>query len=74
MRSAAGAVVVDQSGRLAGRGAYVCRTSDCLTIAITKGALNRALHISLPASVLQDLAAGADLTQHRIEGEIIGQE
>ena len=37
---------------LAGRGAYVCHDTDCLTIAITKGALSRALETQLPAAFL----------------------
>ena len=39
VRTPAGDVVADASGRAAGRGAYVCRTGDCLDKAITKGAL-----------------------------------
>ena len=43
-----GTVTVDPGGRLAGRGAYVCRTADCLDKAIAKGALSRALRTPLP--------------------------
>jgi predicted RNA-binding protein YlxR (DUF448 family) len=65
--------VVDPTGRLAGRGAYVCPDTDCLTNAIKKGALGRALETSLPASFLADVATSE--TKHdMIEGGARGQE
>jgi predicted RNA-binding protein YlxR (DUF448 family) len=54
-----GDVVFDPTGRLAGRGAYVCQDTDCLSIAIDKGALTRALDTPLPAAFLADAASGA---------------
>lgn len=39
-------VIFDPSGRLAGRGAYVCNI-DCLRTAYTKGGLNRALKMKV---------------------------
>jgi predicted RNA-binding protein YlxR (DUF448 family) len=66
-------VVVDESGRLAGRGAYVCAGTDCLTVAIKKGALARALETPLPAAFLADALAGA-IPMHTSEGGARGQE
>jgi len=66
-------VVVDDSGRLSGRGAYVCQDTDCLTIAIKKGALARALETPLPATFLADAGGGA-ITTNIIEGGARGQE
>ena len=66
-------VVVDESGRLAGRGAYVCAGTDCLTVAIKKGALARALETPLSAAFLADAVAGA-IPMHTIEGGARGQE
>jgi predicted RNA-binding protein YlxR (DUF448 family) len=66
-------VVVDDTGRLSGRGAYVCRGTDCLNIAIKKGALARALETSLPAAFLADAASGV-ITTNTIEGGARGQE
>ncbi len=66
-------VVVDGSGRLSGRGAYVCLGTDCLTIAIQKGALARALETPLPAAFLEDVGSGA-ITLNIIEGGARGQE
>jgi len=42
-------VIEDPSGRLAGRGAYVCADGTCREQALTKGALARALSVSIPA-------------------------
>jgi predicted RNA-binding protein YlxR (DUF448 family) len=66
-------VVIDETGRLAGRGAYVCSGTDCLTIAITKGALARALETPLPAAFLANVAGGATRTL-TTEGGARGQE
>jgi hypothetical protein len=73
VRTPAGDVVTDATGRAAGRGAYVCRTGDCLDIAIKKGALSRALKTPLPEQLPQSLAGGVtniELT----EGGTSGQE
>ena len=73
MRTPDGSVLADPTGRIAGRGAYVCRDTDCLNIAIKKGALSRALETSLPAAFLADAASGA-ITTNTIEGGARGQE
>jgi hypothetical protein len=73
VRTPAGDVVLDDTGRLAGRGAYVCRSTDCLERAITKGALSRALKTPLPADLRGALAGGLT-DQNTIEGGARGQE
>ena len=73
MRTPDGTVVADESGRLAGRGAYVCRTAACLTIANTKGALSRALETSVPTALLASIDLG-DRNHDTIEGGARGQE
>jgi predicted RNA-binding protein YlxR (DUF448 family) len=72
VRSPGGDVTLDESSRAAGRGAYVCRTSECLDKAITKGALSRALKTPLPIELRTALAGG--LTKTNIEGGARGQE
>jgi uncharacterized protein len=73
VRTPTGEIVDDPTGRLAGRGAYVCRDTDCLSIAIKKGALSRALETPLPAAFVESVApAAADM--HTIEGGARGQE
>ena len=67
-----GTVTVDPSGRLAGRGAYVCRTAECLDKAMSKGALSRALRTQLPPDVRTSLAGS--IPDHNAEGGARGQE
>jgi uncharacterized protein len=72
VRTPGGTVTVDPSGRLAGRGAYVCRTAGCLDKAISKGALSRALRTPLPPDLRASLAGS--ITEHTVEGGTLGQE
>jgi predicted RNA-binding protein YlxR (DUF448 family) len=73
VRTPSGDVTFDESGRAAGRGAYVCRTAECLDNAITKGALSRALKTPLSADAR--MALGEGLTNLKmIEGGARGQE
>lgn len=61
VRTPAGAVVVDPTGKLAGRGAYVCREPACWAQAVGKGRLERSLKVKLSAAdaaALHDFAAG----------------
>lgn len=75
MRDPAGAVAIDPSGRAAGRGAYVCRTAECIDIAIKKGALGRALKSPLPADLREMLVAGiAEPLNTTTQGGARGQE
>ena len=76
-----GSVTIDPSGRMAGRGAYVCREAGCLNRAVAKGALARALRSGLPPDVQAVIAASAtdytmtDIIQtDTIEGGARGQE
>jgi predicted RNA-binding protein YlxR (DUF448 family) len=73
VRTPTGEVLADPTGKQAGRGAYVCRDTDCLTIAIDKGALRRALETPLPPAFLASIGSGATNT-HDIEGGARGQE
>jgi predicted RNA-binding protein YlxR (DUF448 family) len=68
-----GRVELDPTGRLAGRGAYVCPDTDCLSTAITKGALARALQTSLPPAFLAIHGSGA-IVVNTTEGGARGQE
>lgn len=47
VRTPAGQIAVDPSGKKAGRGAYVCSTPECLHKALQRGLFERALGISL---------------------------
>jgi predicted RNA-binding protein YlxR (DUF448 family) len=62
VRLADGAVVVDETGKQNGRGAYLCRQYTCWQEALERGALSRALHAPLPPEAAEQLAAYAEKT------------
>ena len=72
VRSPDGGVSVDHTGRAAGRGAYVCRDTACITTAIHRGALSRALETSVPAGLMDELVA--TINNDIVGGGIRGQE
>ncbi|MDE6201049.1 MAG: YlxR family protein [Clostridiales bacterium] len=55
-----GSVVIDRTGKESGRGAYVCRTGDCMAAAIKKRLLNRAFKQQLDNTVYDALAAAME--------------
>jgi predicted RNA-binding protein YlxR (DUF448 family) len=63
VRQPDGTVTIDPTGRLAGRGAYVCRDTVCLDRAMTKGALARALKTQVPVDVRDTLMVAANLDE-----------
>jgi uncharacterized protein len=69
VRTPDGRVILDPTGRQAGRGAYLCAAGSCWTAALKKHSLERALETPLPTDVRDKLAAGDPLD---IEGGIRG--
>lgn len=57
VRSPEGSVSVDLRGKAPGRGAYVCRSADCLKKALRSKAVGRALGVEIPPDVYDALAA-----------------
>jgi uncharacterized protein len=53
-----GSVELDDTGRVAGRGAYLCADGACWTTALAKGALQRALGAPLGEAIRSVLEAG----------------
>jgi predicted RNA-binding protein YlxR (DUF448 family) len=51
-------VTIDPTGRLAGRGAYLCADGSCWTLALKKSALERALDMPLPQELRSRLESG----------------
>jgi predicted RNA-binding protein YlxR (DUF448 family) len=45
-------IKIDTTGKLSGRGAYICCNTDCLTVALNRKKLERALQIELPQDVI----------------------
>jgi uncharacterized protein len=58
VRSPAGVVGLDPTGRAPGRGAYVCPEPACREAALKKGALRRALGVPIPVDLF-DRPAGS---------------
>ena len=57
VRSPEGAVSVDLRGKAPGRGAYVCRSADCLKKALRSRAVGRALGVEIPPEIYDALTA-----------------
>ena len=53
-------MLIDESGRAAGRGAYLCRSADCWSAAGWRQALQHALKAPVPDDLAARLAAGPD--------------
>jgi uncharacterized protein len=62
-------VTIDPTGRLAGRGAYLCADGSCWAAALKKSALERALGASLPPELRSRLEQGDPLS---LQGGING--
>lgn len=58
-RTSAGAVEIDPSGRLPGRGAYVCLNEECVLNAKKRDALSRALKAKVGPEIYDALLAMA---------------
>ena len=56
VRCTAGAVQLDFSGKLNGRGAYLCPNPECLKKASKSKALDRSLEVAIPQEVYDRLA------------------
>jgi len=50
-------VSVDLRGKAPGRGAYVCRSADCLKKALRSKALDRSLGVTIPPEIYEALTA-----------------
>lgn len=55
VKTSSGEVVIDPTGKMPGRGAYVCRSVDCVAAAVKKKALERALRTAVPAALIDEL-------------------
>ena len=56
VRTEDGGAAVDLTGRMNGRGAYVCPSAECLKRAVKSRALDRALEIKIAPEVMERLA------------------
>ena len=49
-----GNVIFDKTGKLSGRGAYVCNNAKCIEKALKTGKLARTLKTNIPEGILND--------------------
>ena len=63
VRTPEGSVSVDITGKLNGRGAYLCRSDECWTLAERRRALERALSVSLDSAAWQNLVSSRPATE-----------
>ncbi len=57
VRSPEGAIALDLHGKASGRGAYVCRNTECLKKAIRAKAIARAFDTEIPQEIYDALLA-----------------
>ena len=52
LRTPEGEILVDRTGKRSGRGAYLCRSPQCLTKAARAGRLQNALSCEIPEKII----------------------
>ena len=55
VKSKEGDISLDLTGKKSGRGAYICKRSECLKKAVGSKALEKAFKVSIPAEVYEQL-------------------
>ena len=55
LKTAEGEITLDATGKKNGRGAYLCRSMDCLEKAVKNKGLERSLKVKLPSEVYDAL-------------------
>lgn len=55
LKSAEGEILLDATGKKNGRGAYLCRSMDCLEKAMRSKGLERSLKVKIPGEVYETL-------------------
>lgn len=56
VRNTEGLIMVDETGRMNGRGAYICPSEECLGKAFTKHGLERAFKTPVPKEALNSIS------------------
>ena len=55
IKTAEGEILLDDTGKKNGRGAYICKTADCLAKAIKNKGIDRSLKMKIPENVYDEL-------------------
>ncbi len=72
VRTPAGAIELDPSGRAAGRGAYICTDEACWPTAIRRGALAAQLRVTIPDETMDELADHMTAARERLLAPTMG--
>jgi predicted RNA-binding protein YlxR (DUF448 family) len=64
VRTPEGNVQLDFSGKLGGRGAYICPKAECLKKAQKAKSLERSLEVPIPEEVYERLSREIEVTPH----------
>lgn len=56
IRTPEGEICIDKTGRMNGRGAYICPSTDCYSRAVKSKAIERALKVSISKEVYEQLS------------------
>ncbi|MDF2800513.1 MAG: hypothetical protein K0S61_416 [Anaerocolumna sp.] len=48
-------IIIDATGKKNGRGAYICKSSECLLKAVKSKGLERSLKVNIPREVYEEL-------------------
>ncbi len=68
VRTAAGEISVDLTGKKSGRGAYICPSRDCLAKAQKARRLERALSCQIPPEIYERLAGEVEKRTEAVDG------
>jgi predicted RNA-binding protein YlxR (DUF448 family) len=69
VRTPEGTVLVDETGKHKGRGAYICRQRTCWEAALTRRQLDRALRVTITAEAAAQLRQYATTLPELLAGE-----
>lgn len=61
VRTPAGEITVDLTGKVSGRGAYVCAEAPCVERGVREGRLQHALELPVPPEILDELSRAMPL-------------
>ena len=56
VRTPDGSIVVDKTGKVSGRGAYLCKNEECFKKSVKSKALSRALEVNINDDVFEAIA------------------
>lgn len=56
-------ISLDFTGRKNGRGAYVCKSENCLQMAVKHGGLERSFSMKIPSEIYEELKKEMDLIE-----------